>query len=108
MEQEDKDMKFGWDENKRLKTLRERGIDFIDVVEIWNDGQRQERRDLRREYGEARTQTIGRLKFNLLFVVYTNRSLENGELVTRIISARIANARECEQYHQRTFTRGAA
>lgn len=101
-------MKFGWDENKRLKTLRERGIDFIDVVEIWSDSRRQERRDLRREYEEARIQTIGRLKFNLLFVVYTNRSLENGELITRIISARIANAKEGEQYHQRTFARGAA
>lgn len=101
-------MKFSWDENKRLKTLRERGIDFIDATEIWQDSRRQERRDIRREYGESRIQTIGQLKFNVLFVVYTDRYLENGEVVTRIISARIANAKECELYHQGKFALGAA
>jgi len=34
-------MKFEWDENKRLKTLRERGIDFIDATKIWKDPKRR-------------------------------------------------------------------
>jgi len=30
-------MDFEWDENKREKTLLERGIDFIDAALIWDD-----------------------------------------------------------------------
>ena len=53
-------MEFEWDENKRLKTLRERKIDFIDMIDLWDDPKRQEVRDLRHNYGEPRYQTIGR------------------------------------------------
>ena len=38
-------MQFEWGENKRLKTLRERGIDFVDVIDLWDDPSRQERFD---------------------------------------------------------------
>ncbi len=33
-------MEFEWDENKRLKTLRERKIDFVDMIDIWDDPKR--------------------------------------------------------------------
>lgn len=40
-------MEFEWDENKRLKTLRERKIDFVDMIDLWDDPKRQEVRDNR-------------------------------------------------------------
>ena len=96
-------MKFEWDENKRLKTLRERGIDFVDVVDLWDDPNRQERFDNRYAYDEHRTQTIGILKFEILFVVYTERVQDGDEIVTRIISARRATSRERELYRTHRF-----
>lgn len=97
-------MQFEWDENKRHKTLRERGIDFVDVIDIWDDPNRQERHDSRHEYGEQRIQTIGMLKFEVLFVVYTERVREDNEEVVRIISARRANSRERELYRKHRFS----
>lgn len=44
-------MEFEWDEAKRLKTLFERGIDFIDAALIWDDPLRQVREDTRKDYG---------------------------------------------------------
>jgi len=96
-------MDFEWDENKRKKTLRERGIDFIDATKIWKDPKRQERIDARKDHGEVRMQTIGRVDFGILFVVYTERVYENNEEVTRIISARMANETDKEEYHKMTF-----
>ena len=97
-------MEFEWDEAKRLKTLRERKIDFIDMIDLWDDPMRQEVRDMRHEYGEPRYQTIGRSKFNIYFVVYTERVYEDGAEVIRIISARRANKRERELYLNMTFS----
>ena len=81
-------MEFEWDENKRLKTLRERGIDFIDMVEIWDDPKRQEVLDLRENYGEDRYQMIGQVKYNIYFIVYIERGYEDGAEVIRIVSAK--------------------
>ena len=101
-------MIFEWDENKRLKTLRERGIDFIDVADIWDEPNRQERTDNRYHYDETRYQTIGMLKFEILFVVYTERMLDGDEEVIRIISARRATSRERELYRNHRFSSEAA
>ena len=97
-------MEFEWDENKRLKTLRERKIDFIDMIDLWDDPKRQEVRYLRHDYGEPRYQTIGRSKFNIYFVIYTERVYEDGAEVIRIISARRANKRERALYDNMTFS----
>jgi len=96
-------MLFDWDDNKREKTLRERGIDFIDAALIWDDPKRQERIDHRFNYGETRIQTIGRVSFGILLVVYTERVNENGKEVVRIISARMASKKERQEYESRTF-----
>lgn len=101
-------MEFEWDENKRQKTLLERGIDFIDAVLIWDDPCRQERRDTRSEYGEVRYQTIGKVSLGILFVVYTTRFYEDGKPVNRIISVRPAKKKDIEQYEKRTFPFGIA
>ncbi len=96
-------MNFEWDENKRIETLRKRGIDFIDATKIWKDPKRQERIDSRKDHGEVRMQTIGRVDFGILFVVYTERVYENSEEVIRIISVRMANADDREEYNKMTF-----
>ena len=82
------DTSFEWDERKREKTLRDRGIDFVDAARVWEDSHRQERVDSRSksgEYGETRIQTIGRVSFGILLVVYTKRITEGGKKVIRII-----------------------
>jgi uncharacterized DUF497 family protein len=92
---------------KRQKTLLERGVDFIDAVLIWDDMFRQERSDSRKDYGEARFQTIGKGAFGILFVVYTVRIYADGKPINRIISARPANRRDIEQHEKRSFSFGA-
>lgn len=101
-------MDFEWDENKRQKTLLERGVDFIDAALVWDDPMRQERIDNRSEYGEIRYQTIGKVSLGILFVVYTQRVYEDGKQFIRIISARPANKKEIQAYESRTFKQGLA
>ncbi len=96
-------MEFEWDENKRLTALRERKIDFVDMIDLWDDPKRQEVKDLRYNYDEPRFQTIGRLKFNIYFVIYTMRAYEDDVEVIRIISARRANKKERELYDKMIF-----
>jgi uncharacterized DUF497 family protein len=96
-------MIFDWDDDKREKTLRERGIDFIDAAMVWRDPRRQERVDLRHNYGEKRIQTIGAVSFGILLVVYTERVNKDGQEVARIISARKASQKERQEYESRTF-----
>ena len=96
-------MLFDWDPEKRERNLRERGIDFIDAALVWDDPMRQERIDGRENYGEVRYQTIGRVSFGILFVVYTERLSINGEEVFHIISVRKANKKERREYETRTF-----
>ena len=84
--------------------MKKRKIDFIDMVDLWDDPMRQEVRDHRNDYGEERFQTIGRVKFNIYFVVYTERVYEDDVEVIRIISARRATSQEREMYEKRTFS----
>ena len=99
-------MEFEWDEDKREKTLTERGIDFWDAVLIWDDPLRQERVGTRKDYGEIKYQTIGRGPVGILFVAYTVRVYEKGKTVNRIISVRPAKHQEIEMYEKRTFPKG--
>jgi uncharacterized protein len=99
-------MEFEWDENKRQKTLLERGVDFIDAVLIWADPFRQEKVDDRKDYGETRYQTIGKGPLGILFVVYTIRTYEGNKLINRIISVRPAKKVEIGLYEARTFRKG--
>lgn len=96
-------MLFDWKDDKRDKTLLERGIDFIDAAFVWEDPFRQEREDQRRNYGEKRIQTIGKVSFGILFVVYTARVKEDGKDIIRIISVRKAGRKERKEYESRTF-----
>ena len=86
------DMRFEWDENKRLINIRKHGIDFADIPSIF-ELDTVTVIDDRFEYGETRYQTLGLLKTRIIIVVHTE-----SETVIRIISARKANKYEEETY----------
>lgn len=88
---------FDWDEEKRARTISERGIDFADVARMFFGGAAFFRR--REDHqGERRWQAFGHLGTGgpLISVVYTERMA--GRLC-RLISVRAAHRSEREEYH---------
>ncbi len=88
-------MKITFDPAKREKTLRERGLDFADAAEVFA-GVTIDIPDLRRDYGEARTISVGHLNGRMVIVVWTPRGSAR-----HVISMRKANDREKARYGQR-------
>jgi uncharacterized protein len=86
---------FEWDEDKRERNLRDRGIDFIDVLPLFG-GEVLESVDDRRDYGETRIRCLGEIGGRLYVVIYTIRGQNR-----RIISARKANVKEQRAYYAR-------
>ena len=77
------------DPTKREETLEERGLDFLDAVEVFEGEIVFEAEDDRRDYGETRIITVGFLRGRMVVVGWTPRG------VTRhVFSMRKANARE--------------
>ena len=87
-------MEFEWDEDKRLANINNHGIDFIDVLEVF-DGDIVTIEDDRYSYGEQRFVTFGLLQGRVVAVVHTDR----GKFV-RIISIRKATKNEYRTYFQ--------
>jgi uncharacterized protein len=83
---------FEWDEAKAEANLDKHGIDFKDAVTVF-EGPVLETSSVRR--GERRSKVIGRLRDDIVVVVYTVRSERR-----RIISARKASKDEREAYRQ--------
>ncbi len=81
-------MELGFDQDKRDKTLLERGLDFARASEVF-EGIHFTGHDSRVNYEEDRFITVGWLDARLVVLVWTPR----GE-VRRIISMRKANDRE--------------
>jgi uncharacterized DUF497 family protein len=71
------------------------GIDFDYAMNVFLDKNRIEKEDRRRDYGESRYITIGKVVDILLTVVYTMRKDKY-----RLISARRASYDEREAYYQ--------
>lgn len=92
-------MDFEWDEEKSEANLRERGFDFEFATLIFS-GPTLEKEDRRRDYGELRVIAVGLAQAIALTVVYTDRTLETGGTVRRIISARRSNRRERKAYEE--------
>jgi uncharacterized DUF497 family protein len=80
-----------WDEDKRDYTLKDRGLDFRDVVEVF---ERPHVIIPARSEVEERFAIIGPHRGHLIAVFFTLR----GETI-RIISARRARGHEKEHYH---------
>ncbi len=87
-------MKLEFDEEKRQKTLENRGLDFADAETLF-EGRTLTIEDDREDYGEPRYQTIGTLDGKMVMVVWTPR-----ETARRIISMRHCNDRERERYQE--------
>jgi uncharacterized DUF497 family protein len=85
-------MQIEFDAEKRDKTLKERGLDFVRSPEVFA-GATATTRDERNDYGEDRFVTVGTLDGQTVIVVWTPR----GE-ARRIISMRKANGREIFRY----------
>ena len=90
-------MKFVWDEKKNRDNVRKHGIDFRDVVDMFNHPMLV-RLDTRQNYGEDRWVGIGLLRHTVAVVVYVEWE-DNGTI--RLISARKATTYESKEYHKR-------
>jgi uncharacterized DUF497 family protein len=86
-------MRITWDETKRRKTLKERGLDFADAEQVFA-GRAMTLPDDRRRHGESRFITAGRLRGRFVVVVWTPRG--GGR---RVISMRYGHADE-ETYYE--------
>ncbi len=81
-------MDLDWDEQKRERTLQERGLDFASVAEAdWDEALTVE--DSRTDYGEARFVSLVPIHDRLCVVAWCMR----GDKL-RVISLRKANSRE--------------
>jgi hypothetical protein len=92
-------VRFSWDERKSAQNLRERGFD-LEFATLVFEGPTLERDDIRRDYGEQRVVAIGVAQGICLTVVYTDRTEAGGDVVRRIISARLSSRRERQTYFQ--------
>ncbi len=88
-------MEITFDPAKRERTLRERGLDFMDAPLVLS-GLRVEQEDDRFDYGEKRMMTVGYLRSRMVVVIWTQRGNTR-----QIISMRKANAREQATYETR-------
>ncbi len=86
-------MKFEWDQNKNKSNQEKHGIDFNDVKEVFNDKNRLNSEDNRKDYGEKRWITVGIAANVCLTIVYTIRD------AIRIISVRRSNRKERQEYN---------
>ncbi|TWC17793.1 hypothetical protein FBY06_1162 [Pseudomonas sp. SJZ085] len=86
-------MGFEWDEAKNEANIRKHGIDFNDVLDVFNHPMLTLRDD-RVGYGEERWISIGWIKSLIGVIVYTE---QQGDVV-RIISARKATKKEAKYY----------
>lgn len=93
-------MDISFDENKRLRVLADRGLCFEDAAGMF-EGFHLTRRDDRYEYGEDRFISVGEIKGEVVFVVWTLRDDSR-----RIITMWKASNGESEKYHARRCDSG--
>ena len=89
-------MGFEWDEAKRQRNIECHGVDFVDVVPLFDDPGADVFEDTRKNYGEQRFILLGVILGRLFQIVFTRR----GDRI-RIISARRGNKREERIYEQK-------
>ncbi len=81
-------IQFVWDEAKRLKNLKDHGLDFMDVHSVF-EGRTATLEDDRFDYGERRLITVGYLGVVPVLIVHTETDRQ-----IRVISFRQATRRE--------------
>ena len=93
METEFQGRPIEWDDEKNAKNIRKHGLSFETAAYVFADPNRIEIYDEMHSDGEDRWQVIGCIG-KIVFVIYTER----GD-ATRLISARLATARERMVYY---------
>ncbi len=88
-------MKYEWDESKNKANIRKHGIDFTDVIQMF-DYPMVTGLDQHGDHEEDRWIGIGILKDIIAVVVFTERD----ESTLRIISARKATKYERKKYQE--------
>jgi hypothetical protein len=86
-------LEYEWDERKARQNIAKHGVPFEYAARVFLDSHRLDAEDVRRDYGEERRSTLGRIEGRLYVVAYTLR----GRII-RLISARKANERERRKY----------
>jgi uncharacterized DUF497 family protein len=89
-------VRFEWDEQKNKANLEKHGYDFSVGIIALNDPDAITAEDIRKDYGEIREITIGKIAAEI-FVVVIHTERNN---VTRIISVRPANKKERRKYYE--------
>jgi hypothetical protein len=90
---------FEWDAVKAKKNLQKHGISFDDAIEAFYDPHSVMEQD-RVVDGELRWQTIGLVGETAIVLVAHTVHEPGEEEVIRIISARLADRKECRRYGQ--------
>jgi uncharacterized DUF497 family protein len=92
-------MEFEWHHEKNLKNLARHRIDFPYAIQLFGDPSRIEWKDDRKDYGEMRYITIGKIEDIIYTAVYTIR-----RNTYRLISVRRANKNEKSKYKDQLET----
>jgi uncharacterized DUF497 family protein len=87
-------MEFEWDEAKSRRNVALRQLPFQLAITMF-DGETLEIVDTRIDYGELRIKAIGMVRDEFFVCIYVDR-----DQVRRIISLRLANRRERDEYRQ--------
>lgn len=87
-------MEFDWDESKRKANLRDHGIDFVGIEEVF-ECETVTILDDRFDYGEQRFVTFGILEGRVVAIAHT----ESDKRI-RIISVRKATRNEEKSYYK--------
>ena len=88
-------MRYSYDQDKRSKVLKERGLDLADASKVF-EGFYLSRADEKHSAVEKLVNTLGMLDGELVLVIWTPR---DGEC--RIITMWKANEKERRKYHER-------
>ncbi|MEH2443090.1 BrnT family toxin [Nostoc sp.] len=92
-------MEFEWDKSKATANLTKHGVSFEEAKTVFDNVLAVIFDDQAHSVGEKREIIIGHSRNNrLLLISFTERSN-----TIRIISARLATRRECEDYEQNAF-----
>ncbi len=87
-------MKITYDKSKHELTLKERGLDFEDSIEVFS-GIVYELEDTRKDYDEKRIMCFGSLKGRMVVIGYVQRGNSG-----HIFSMRKANEKEQKRFRK--------
>ncbi len=93
-------MTVDWDPVKSNQNFARRGFDFAFAALVFA-GTYVEFDDTRQDYGEHRVIALGLADRIPLTVVFTDRVAPTGEIVRRVISARVSSRKERRRYAEK-------